>query len=67
VLHLLGPPTALIGPGVLARLAWDRLAGKFGAGSRRGATAQEGTEAVGDRREAVELSPERTIEEESRA
>jgi hypothetical protein len=67
VFHLLRPPSALFGPGVLARLAWDRLAGRFGAGSRRGATAQEGTEATGDRREGVELSTERTIEEESRA
>jgi hypothetical protein len=67
VLHLLRPPSALFGPGVLARLAWDRLAGKFGAGSRRGGTAREGTDAVGDRREGVELSPEWTIEEGSRA
>jgi 2-polyprenyl-6-methoxyphenol hydroxylase-like FAD-dependent oxidoreductase len=36
VLHLLRPPSALFGPGVLARLAWDRVAGKFGAGSPRG-------------------------------
>jgi hypothetical protein len=42
VLHLLRPPSALFGPGVLARLAWDRLAGRFGAGSRRGRLAQEG-------------------------
>ena len=28
VLHLLRPPSALFGPGVLARLAWDRLAGR---------------------------------------
>jgi flavin-dependent dehydrogenase len=67
VLHLLRPPSALFGPGVLARLAWDRLAGKFGAGSRRGGPAREGTEAVGDRRDGVELSPEWTIEEGSRA
>jgi hypothetical protein len=67
VLHLLRPPSALFGPGVLARLAWDRLAGKFGAASRRGGPAREGTEAVGDRRDGVELSPEWTIEEGSRA
>jgi hypothetical protein len=67
VLHLLRPPSALFGPGVLARLAWDRLAGKFGAGSRRGGTAREGTEAVGDRRDGVDFSPEWTIEEGSRA
>jgi 2-polyprenyl-6-methoxyphenol hydroxylase-like FAD-dependent oxidoreductase len=60
VLHLLRPPSALFGPGVLARLAWDRLAGKFGASSRRGEPAREGTEAVGDRRSGVELSPGRT-------
>jgi 2-polyprenyl-6-methoxyphenol hydroxylase-like FAD-dependent oxidoreductase len=67
VLHLVRPPSALFGPGVLARLAWDRFAGKFGAASRRGEPAREGTEAVGDRREGVELSPEWTIEEGSRA
>jgi 2-polyprenyl-6-methoxyphenol hydroxylase-like FAD-dependent oxidoreductase len=67
VLHLLRPPSALFGPGVLARLAWDRLAGKFGAASRRGGPAREGTETVGDRRDEVELSPEWTIEEGSRA
>ena len=42
VLHLLRPPSALFGPGVLARLAWDRLAGKFGAGSQRGGSAGRG-------------------------
>ena len=35
VLHLLRPPSALFGPGVLARLAWDRLAGQADAGDRR--------------------------------
>jgi hypothetical protein len=63
VLHLLLPPSALFGPGTLVRLAWDRLAGKFGASSRRGGQAQEWTEAVGDRRDGVELSPKWTIEE----
>jgi hypothetical protein len=67
VLHLLRPPSALFGPGVLARLAWDRLAGKFDAASRRGGPTREGTEAVGDRRDGAELSPEWTIEEGSRA
>jgi 2-polyprenyl-6-methoxyphenol hydroxylase-like FAD-dependent oxidoreductase len=51
VLHLLRPPAALFGPGVLARVAWDWLAGKFGAASRRGGQTREGTEAVGDRRD----------------
>jgi flavin-dependent dehydrogenase len=37
VLHLLRPPAALFGPGVLARLAWDRLAGQGDSGHRRGA------------------------------
>jgi 2-polyprenyl-6-methoxyphenol hydroxylase-like FAD-dependent oxidoreductase len=32
VLHLLRPLSALFGPGVLARLAWDRLAGQVDAG-----------------------------------
>jgi 2-polyprenyl-6-methoxyphenol hydroxylase-like FAD-dependent oxidoreductase len=67
VLHLLRPPSVLFGPGVVARLAWDWLAGKFGAGSRRGGLAQEGMEAVGNCRDGVELSPEWTIEESSRA
>jgi 2-polyprenyl-6-methoxyphenol hydroxylase-like FAD-dependent oxidoreductase len=60
VLHLVRPPSALFGPGVLARLAWDRLAGKFGAGSRRGGTALEGTEAVRRYWAGVEPSPGRT-------
>jgi 2-polyprenyl-6-methoxyphenol hydroxylase-like FAD-dependent oxidoreductase len=67
VLHLLRPPSVLFGPGVLARLAWDWLAGKFDAGSRRGGLALEGMEAVGNRRDGVELSPEWTIAERSRA
>jgi 2-polyprenyl-6-methoxyphenol hydroxylase-like FAD-dependent oxidoreductase len=67
VLHLLRPPSALFGPGVLARLAWDWVASKFGAASRRGGPDREGTEAVGDRRDGVELSPEWTIEEGTRA
>jgi 2-polyprenyl-6-methoxyphenol hydroxylase-like FAD-dependent oxidoreductase len=66
VLHLLRPPSVLFGPSVLAGLAWDWLAGRFGAGARRGGPAGEGTEVVGDRREGVELSPE-FVEEESRA
>jgi 2-polyprenyl-6-methoxyphenol hydroxylase-like FAD-dependent oxidoreductase len=44
VLHLLRPPAALFGPGVLARLAWDRLAGQADAGARRGTPLREGTE-----------------------
>jgi 2-polyprenyl-6-methoxyphenol hydroxylase-like FAD-dependent oxidoreductase len=64
VLHLLRPPSALFSPGVVARLAWDWLAGKFGAVSRRSGLAQERTEAVGNRRDGVELSPEWTIVEE---
>jgi 2-polyprenyl-6-methoxyphenol hydroxylase-like FAD-dependent oxidoreductase len=60
VLHLLRPPSALFGSGVLARLAWDRLAGKSGAGSRRGGTALEGTEAVRHYWDGVEPSPRRT-------
>jgi flavin-dependent dehydrogenase len=43
VLHLLRPPSALFGPGVLARLAWDRLAVAAGAGSRRVGPLREGT------------------------
>ncbi len=50
VFHLLRPPSALFGPGVLARLAWDRLAaarparaprrlGRPGTGTRRFADA----------------------------
>ena len=44
VLHLLRPPSALFGPGVLARLAWDRLAGETGAVSRRAAPLWERTD-----------------------
>jgi 2-polyprenyl-6-methoxyphenol hydroxylase-like FAD-dependent oxidoreductase len=43
VLHLLRPPSALFGPGVLARLAWDRLAGAAGAGCRPAANPQRGS------------------------
>ena len=50
VLHLLRPPSALFGPGVLARLAWDRLAGQADAGYRRVGPSREGTEAVRGRR-----------------
>ncbi len=32
VLNLLRPPSALFGPGILARLTWDRLAGQADAG-----------------------------------
>jgi hypothetical protein len=44
VFHLLRPPSALFGPGVLARLAWDRLAGQAGAGDRRVTPLREGTD-----------------------
>jgi hypothetical protein len=67
VLHLLRSPGALFGPGVLAPVAWDRLRGKFGAGSRRGGAVREGTEAVGIRRDGVESYSEWIIEEGSRA
>ncbi|MEA2631063.1 MAG: hypothetical protein QOE66_1282, partial [Chloroflexota bacterium] len=43
VFHLLRPPSALFGPGVLARLACDRLAGEAGAGSRKVGPSREGT------------------------
>src|SRR5262249_59755849 len=49
VLHLLRPPSALFGPGVLARVAWDWLAGASLAG--------------GVRRDGVEPSPGWPIEE----
>jgi hypothetical protein len=67
VLHLLRPPSALFGPGVLARLAWRRLAGKFGAGPLRGEPAREGAEAIRALRDGGGPSPEWTIEEGSRA
>jgi hypothetical protein len=44
VLHLLRPPSALFGPGTLARLAWDRLAGQADAGSRTVTPHREGTD-----------------------
>jgi 2-polyprenyl-6-methoxyphenol hydroxylase-like FAD-dependent oxidoreductase len=57
VFHLLRPPSALFGPGVLARLAWDWLAGEAGAGSRRVATFREGTDGGSrpSRRSAADL------------
>jgi 2-polyprenyl-6-methoxyphenol hydroxylase-like FAD-dependent oxidoreductase len=42
VLHLLRPPSALFGPGVLARLAWDRLAGQTAVDCRRVTPLREG-------------------------
>jgi 2-polyprenyl-6-methoxyphenol hydroxylase-like FAD-dependent oxidoreductase len=42
VLHLLRPPSALFGPGVLARLAWDRLAGQADAGYWRVTPLRDG-------------------------
>jgi 2-polyprenyl-6-methoxyphenol hydroxylase-like FAD-dependent oxidoreductase len=42
VLHLLRPPAALFGPGALARVAWDRLAGRIGADSWRGGLVRQG-------------------------
>ena len=54
VLHLLRPPSALFGPGILARLAWDWLADKLGADVWRG-------------RDGVETTPEWIVEEGSRA
>jgi 2-polyprenyl-6-methoxyphenol hydroxylase-like FAD-dependent oxidoreductase len=67
VLHLLRPPAALFGPGVLARLAWDWLAGPVGEDPRLGRPVREGTEAVRGRRDGVEATPERIVEEGSRA
>jgi flavin-dependent dehydrogenase len=44
VLHLLRPPSALFGPGVLARLAWDRLTGRADAGDGSATPLREGTD-----------------------
>jgi 2-polyprenyl-6-methoxyphenol hydroxylase-like FAD-dependent oxidoreductase len=44
VLHLVRPPSALFAPGVLARLAWDWLAGRVNAGYRRVAPLRERTD-----------------------
>jgi 2-polyprenyl-6-methoxyphenol hydroxylase-like FAD-dependent oxidoreductase len=67
VLHLLRPPGALFGPGPLARLALDQLAGRFGAASRRGGHAREAMEAAIARDDGVEPCPDWTVEEGSRA
>jgi hypothetical protein len=67
VLQLLRPPSALFGPGVLACLAWDRLASPAGADSRFGGPAREGTEAIRGRRDGAGVTPEWTVEEGSRA
>jgi hypothetical protein len=66
VLQLLRPPSALFRPDVLARVAWDRLAGDFEALSRGGRPEQKVAEAVRRRREGVEASRRWMIEEESR-
>ena len=42
VFHLLHPPASLLGPGVLARLAWDRLAGVAGAGGMKSSLSARG-------------------------
>jgi 2-polyprenyl-6-methoxyphenol hydroxylase-like FAD-dependent oxidoreductase len=42
VLHLLRPPAALFGPGALARVVWNRLAGRIGADSWRGGLVRQG-------------------------
>ena len=47
VIHMIRPPSALFGPGVLARLACDRLAGVTGADLRR----------VGDHRDGSDGGP----------
>jgi 2-polyprenyl-6-methoxyphenol hydroxylase-like FAD-dependent oxidoreductase len=44
VIHLLRAPSALFGPGVLARLAWDRLAGRTEACCRTVTPLREGME-----------------------
>jgi hypothetical protein len=44
VFHMLRPPSALFGPGVLARLAYDRLAGVTGADRRRVGDPRCGTD-----------------------
>jgi hypothetical protein len=44
VFHLLRPPSALFGPGVLTRLASDWLAGETGVGSRRVEPSRQGTD-----------------------
>jgi hypothetical protein len=65
VLQLLRPPSALFRLDVLARVAWDRLVGDFGAPFRGGRPDQKVAEAVRGR-EGVEPSRRRMIEEESR-
>jgi flavin-dependent dehydrogenase len=57
VLHLLRPPSALFGPGTLAGLAWDRLAGRADAGYRRVTPLREGTDggSCSPRRAAADL------------
>src|SRR4051794_10619407 len=66
VFYLLRPPSALFGPGVLARVAWDRFAGNRGAASRGAGPTGRG-EAVRGRRGGGEPSPGWTIEGGSRA
>jgi 2-polyprenyl-6-methoxyphenol hydroxylase-like FAD-dependent oxidoreductase len=51
VLQLLRRPSALFGPGVLARLAWDRLTGEARAGSPTVETFRERPKALRGRRD----------------
>jgi hypothetical protein len=52
VLNLLRPPSALFGPGTLARLAWDRVAGRLDAGCGRVTPLGEGDVSVVEGRPA---------------
>jgi 2-polyprenyl-6-methoxyphenol hydroxylase-like FAD-dependent oxidoreductase len=45
VLHLIRPPSALFGLGVLARLAWDRLAGRADGSDARATPVRQGMDA----------------------
>jgi 2-polyprenyl-6-methoxyphenol hydroxylase-like FAD-dependent oxidoreductase len=59
VLHLLRPPSALFGPGVLARVAWDGLTGRGDASRRRVTPLPEGT--VGGSRSPRRAAADRDV------
>jgi 2-polyprenyl-6-methoxyphenol hydroxylase-like FAD-dependent oxidoreductase len=57
VFHLIRPPRALFGPGVLARLACDRFAAGAGTGSPTVRPSREATDALREQREGRRLTP----------
>jgi 2-polyprenyl-6-methoxyphenol hydroxylase-like FAD-dependent oxidoreductase len=57
VLHLLRPPSALFAPGVLARVAWDWLAGQADIGDPRGTSLKAGPDVPTHSRRLTSRAP----------